>query len=204
MQLEVKDSFNRTTGIFLIAGFLSGAVLTGLVTGGFMTGSGQTAANNMISTLEQSSGQDFELVSLDRRNGLYRAQIKNQNDQLTTYYITENGEMILQESGLTDLSQLKQTVDAQAEFTGCMADRNVVMYGNTSQQETAAQIQLLGGANMVSDIYKDINQRENLREAINRGIQRIPGFYHDNSTLQGVQSVANLENFTGCTYSAEN
>lgn len=201
MQFEdITDNLlNAQTGVILAVGLLAGAsFVMGMDR---LTGSnGEAAAQELISTLEKSSGQDFELVALDEQSGLYRAQIKNQEDQLTTYYITRDGSRIIQESGVTNLRQFSQQVDAQVNFTNCMAERDVVMYGNLSQRETVTQVQLLGGANQVSDIYMDINQQENLAEAIERGIQRVPAFYHDNSTLQGVQSVSNLENFTGCTY----
>lgn len=199
--MNIKHRLDRETVFFLTAGILTGVVLTSLFTGGMMTDNGEESAQELIDTLETSSGQELELVNLEEQNGLYRAQIKDQNDQLSTYYITKNGELIMQESGVTNLRQFSQRVNAQSEFTGCMEEKEVMMYGNVSQQETSAQIQLLGGPNMVSGIYSDINEQQNLAEAINRGVQRIPAFYYENSTLQGVQSIGNLENFTGCNYS---
>lgn len=198
---KLTDGIDRRTVSLLLLGLLIGSALTAGAEK-LSASSGEAAAQELISTLEKSSGQDFELVTLEKQNGLYQAQIKNQQDQLTTYYITEDGSSIIQESGITNLKQFSSRVDAQAEFSNCMAEKDVVMYGNLSQQETVAQVQLLGGANQVSGIYADVNQEENIVEVINRGIQRIPAFVYDNSTLQGVQSVSSLENFTGCEYAA--
>lgn len=203
MESEKIEKLADSPLLLLAIGFVVGAALITAATN-FTESSPDTATQEFISSLEKSSGQELELVSLDEENGLHKAQIKNQDDQLTTYYLTGNGELVIEESGVTGLQQFSQQVDARANFTGCMAEKNVVMYGNASQQETTAQIQLLGGTNMVSDIYVDVNEQQNLREAIQRGIQRIPAFYHDNSTLQGIQSFNNLENFTGCSYNSSN
>lgn len=200
MELEMPEQLKDSPITLILTGVLTGALLTVGATELVDTGP-DAQVQEFISGLETSSGQELELVNLNEENGLYRAQISNQDDQLTTYYLTKNGELVIEESGVTNLQQFSQQVNARANFTGCMAERNVVMYGNSSQQETAAQIQLLGGTNMVSEIYTDVNERENLREAIERGIQRIPAFYYDNSSVEGIQSINNLENFTGCTYS---
>lgn len=202
--MNIKNKFDRRTAVYLVLGILIGSALTISLTGDILTNNEQSSAKNLVSTLEKSTGQDLELVKVDEQNGMYRAQIKNSEDQLSTYYISKNGEIVVEESDVTYLKNFSQRVDALAEFTDCLAEKNVTMYGNLSQRETVAQVQLLGGTNQVSDIYSSLNQRQNLAEAVQRGVQRVPAFYYENSTIQGVQSVENLEEFTGCSYSKEN
>lgn len=182
--------------------------IAGLMIGGsifylgpnFAMGSGDQVAQDLISTLEQSSGQELELINVDERNGLYRAQIRNQDDELTTYYMTKNGKMIAQESGLTNFSEFNNTVSAQADFSQCLEDRGVVMFGNQSQRSTLAQIQLLGGPNMLSNIYADVNNNQTRQQAVQLGIQTTPSFYYNDSVAQGTQTVTQLSSFTGCNF----
>lgn len=191
----------KSIGVFLV-----GIVIGGLV---FFVGSdaaftsGDQVAQDLISTLEQSSGQELELINVDEQNGLYRAQIRNQDDELTTYYMTKNGEMVAQESGLTNFSEFNNTVSAQADFSQCLEDRGVVMFGNQSQRSTLAQIQLLGGANMLSNIYADVNNNQTRQQAVQLGIQTTPSFYYNESVVQGTQTVNQISSFTGCQFDVE-
>lgn len=184
---------------FLVSGLLIGGVVVFL---GLNMGNvdSQEAAQDLVSTLEQSSGQDLELVGVQEENGLYRVQVSDQNNQLSTYYMTKDGQLIAQDAGFTDFNQFKQQVSAQADFSQCMSERDVVMFGNQTQRSTAAQIQILGGANMVSDIYADVNNENVLQQAVQLGIETTPGFFYNNRTAQGVQTIPQLEQFTGCSY----
>jgi hypothetical protein len=192
---------NRKSLSFLLAGLALGAILVFLGANYSSINSDQ-ASKDLVSALEQSTGQNLEIVSSTEENGLYKIQIKNQNDQLSTYYITKNGELVAQDSSFTDFGQFKNTIEAQAQFSNCMSERDVVMFGNQSQRATAAQIQLLGGPNQVSDIYADVNNEQVLQQAVQLGVSSTPAFLYQNSTAQGVQTIPQLEDFTGCTYQA--
>lgn len=194
----LSDLGNKTV-VFLVAGLLIGSAASYLALES-QTVSGQEAAENLASTLEAQSGQSYEVVNVERQNGLYRADISNPQNQLSTYYITQDGNLVAGQ--MTDLNQLQQTVLNQQNFVECISNRNAVLYGNASQRATALQIQLLGGANTVSPIYKDVNSQGVLQEAANRGIQRVPSFYYNGSVLGGVNQVGSIEEFTGCSYGA--
>jgi hypothetical protein len=194
------DSFNRKSLTFLVSGLLIGAVAVFLGMN-YTAVDSDAAAQDLVSTLEQSTGQDLELINVGEENGLYKIQVRNQQDQLSTYYMTQDGQLLAQESGFTNFGQFKDQVSAQAEFSECMLDRNVVMFGNQSQRATAAQIQILGGVNQVADIYADVNNEPVLEQAARLGVSQTPAFYYNNSTAEGVQTIPQLEQFTGCNYS---
>lgn len=197
---DLNEYINTQTLALILTGVLIGGGIT--LAADMQSGNAdrQAIAQDLVDTLETSSGQQLEVVKTSETNGLYKIQLSNSDNQLSTYYITKDGEMLLQESSVTNFRNFTRTVEAQSQFTGCMAEENVAFYGNASQRATAAQIQLLGGPNQVSDIYRDINNEQNLRQALQNGVRRVPGFYHNNSTLQGVQSISKLEEFTGCDY----
>lgn len=161
--------------------------------------SGDTASQDLVSLLETQSGQEYEVVSVKTENDLYKIDVSDQQNQLSTYYITKNGEMMA--DGMTEFKQLKNTVDAQRGFSNCLANRNTVLYGNSSQRETSLQIQILGGSDMAAPIYKDLNNQQNLQEAVERGIETVPGFYYEGSVLSGVNQISQISEFTGCQYS---
>ncbi|MFQ3275356.1 MAG: hypothetical protein ACI9LV_000856 [Candidatus Nanohaloarchaea archaeon] len=197
---QAVQNIDRKSFAFLLSGLMIGAVVVFL---GMNYGepTGQEAAEELVSTLEQQSGQDLELVSVETRNGLHRIQVSDQNNQLTTYYMSPDGQLVAQESGLTDFNQFKQQVSAQAEFSECLQNRNVVMFGNRTQRATVAQIQTLGGINQVSNIYADVNNEQILQQAVQLGVSQTPAFYYNNSTAEGLQTIPQLEQFTGCNYS---
>lgn len=157
------------------------------------------ASQDLVSLLETRSGQEYEVVSVKTENDLYKIDVSDQQNQLSTYYVTKNGEMIT--NGMTEFKQLKSTVDAQRGFSNCLANKNTVIYGNSSQRATSLQIQVLGGPNMVAPIYKDLSNQQNLQEAVDRGVETVPSLYYDGSALSGVNQIPQISEFTGCQYS---
>lgn len=180
----------------LIAGVLVGGVATYLGTNMNQVSS-QKAGENVVSTLERQTGQQYELVRVENQDGLYRVDVTGANDQLQTYFVTKNGKMLT--STLTDMEQVNNLLDAREDFSNCMTDRGVVMYGNSTQLATVRQIQVLGGTRYLP-VYKDVNSPDNLQEAVDRGITSVPAFYYNGSTLEGVNGINSLQQFTGCQF----
>lgn len=193
--MNLGERFSAVGVALIFVGMVIGGGLGFLVMGG-SSASPDQVGERVVSLLEQQSGQDYELLNVDKQNGFYRINIQDSNNQVITYYSSTDGESIT--SSVTDLNQLEQTVAARQDFVNCLNDNNVTFYGNITQQATQLQIQALGGANFVSSIYKDVNSPQNLREAAQRGIQRIPSFYVDGEVLSGVNQVSAIESFSGC------
>lgn len=196
----VDIDYSRKTMI-MVSLLLAGTVIGGSVSYLYVNSgnvSSQQAGEKLVSTLEKQSGQDLELVRVQDQSGLYKVDVKNSNDQLQTFYVTKDGRRIATQLG--DLDRISRTVDAQREFNQCLNDRNVVLYGNATQQRTLLQIQLLGGAQSVSGYYQDVNNQQTLAQAANRGVQQVPAFYYNGSVLQGINQLNAVEEFTGCSY----
>lgn len=187
------------TGYFsmLLIGLLVGSVFTFLALNLGVESKDQ-AAKNLESVLEAQSGQELEVVNVESENGLYKVDLKNQEDQLTTYHMTKDGESFTQ--GFANIKDIRTVITAQNNFRSCLSNNNIVMYGNLSQRPTQAQIQLVGGRSVIAPIYKDVSNNQTLVEAANRGVSQVPSLYKNGSTLSGVNNMDSVENFTGCSY----
>ncbi|MFB6208720.1 MAG: hypothetical protein ABEJ56_01125 [Candidatus Nanohaloarchaea archaeon] len=199
MELGQKlDKIEPASILILFFGLLVGGTAAYLAPD--LGSSPSQAATELASTLEKSSGQSYEVVKTEENNGLYRIQLRTQNDQLVTYFMTKDGSQVIPEGGLTDFQQFQRRVSATSEFASCLSSKNVIMFGNISRRATRAQVQLLGGLNTVSPFYADINNNQTLQRAVQAGIRRTPAFVYNGSVQQGVQTRAQLEQFTGCSY----
>ena len=198
---EVKDLYLPAVGLVLILGGVFLGSNTGFLDLNSQTISQDQAAENLVSLLETQSGQEYEVVSVQSENDLYKIDISDSENQLSTYYVTRNGELMT--NSMNEFQELESTVEAQRNFSNCLQDREVVVYGNASQQATSLQIQILGGPNMVSPIYKDLNNQQNLQEAVQRGLNSVPGIYYNGSVISGVNQISQISEFTGCQFSPE-
>lgn len=192
---DLVSDTGRKTAIFIITGVLFGATL-GFLAAQNQQISKQQASQKLVSTLEAQSGEQLEVVNVKRENGLYKIDVSNSQDQLSTYHMTQDGRLISSE--MSNLDQLRQRIAVQQQVTSCLSNQGAVLYGNSSQRATLAQIQTLGGVNMVSAIYKDVNTQGVLQEAAQRGITRVPSIYYNGSTISGVNSINQISEFTGC------
>lgn len=172
------------------------ASLSGVLDLGIGEVSPQQAGQTVSETLGNSSGSNFEVVSVDERSGLYEIDLSAQ-EQLQTVYVTKDAELF--STAMTSLSALQETVALQRSTESCLNSENVTLYGNITQQETQLQIQAMGGTNRVDGYYQDVNQEGVLQQAVDRGVQALPAFVHDGEVLSGVNNLSAVRGFAGCT-----
>jgi hypothetical protein len=181
--------------VFLIAGVLVGgsAAYLGMNNGDI---SKQQAGQMVADTLANSTGTSYEVVKVESQNGLYHVRLSVDN-QLQSYYVTKNGKMLATQ--MTDLEQARQTINQQNRVSQCLQDKGAVLYGNVSQQPTVVQIQVLGGAQNVANVYKDVNNPQNLQEAADRGVTSVPTFWMNGETLNNVNNLNQISEFADCS-----
>lgn len=196
------DFSNRNILIvsFLVAGLIIGGTSTYLYMTADEIGE-EEAANKIIETVEQQSGESLELVNVETESGLYKIDLRTSENTLSTFHITKDGKMF--SNAMQDIDEMNNVLNAQQEFYTCLEENNVVLYGNMEEQATVLQIQLLGGGNGLQDIYRDVSDEENLQEAQSRGVESVPAFYLGGNTLEGVQQIEQVEEFTGCNLDLE-
>ena len=188
--MDLPDSRVKL-GVFLVAGVVVGAA-------GMFFSLREEAGSNLVSTLEAQTGNSYSVLSTEGFHGLYRVDVRDPNDQVRTYYVTRDGSRVT--GSLGSLDQMMSVATSRSNFSSCLEEKNVVLFGNISQRQTQAQIQLLGGERYVSGIYADVNNEEVLRTAAQAGVQSVPSLVYNGSSIQGVNSVSRISNFTGCTY----
>lgn len=188
----------RLIALFLVSGALVGAGAT-YIGMSLDEKSGEEVSEDLVSALEAQTGQEMELVNYEEENGLYKVNMKSQEDTLVTYHMTKNGKMFT--SNMADFERVSSLISSRTDFRDCLEDQEVTLYGNITQQATQAQIQVLGGERVVEDIYEDVNDDRVLEEATSLGLERVPALYYDGSLAQGINSIEEVADFTGCEYS---
>lgn len=197
MELELDINVDRKNVGFLAAGIVLGIVFVAVFS--FLGSSGGSASQSLVGFLENQSDQDLEVVSTDKAGQFYRVDVRNQDDQLTTYYT--DGEMY--SANMQNMEEVQSQINALTEFQTCLQESGTVMFGNASQQATQAQIQALGGTQVVAPIYQDISNNQTLAQAAQIGIQQVPAFYRNQSAIQGTQTLEQVEEFTGCQFNSQ-
>lgn len=194
---SLKSRFDLNTMSFLLVGILIGAVAV-FAAMSYDVESGEDVAENLAQVLENQTGQQLDVVNVERDKGMFKVDLRTADNQLSTYYVTNGGSSFTQ--NLINIGNLRSSVEARNSFRNCLVDRNVRLYGNISQQPTQLQIQALGGSQVVGPIYQDVNNNQSLGEAAQVGITQVPAFYYNGSTLEGVNQLQQVEQFTGCSY----
>lgn len=196
MEMELDIEFDKVRAAFLLAGIVIGTVGTFAATE--LISNGDAASQNLVDFLENQSGQDLEVMQVEKAGKFYEVDLRDSQDQVATYYTSQNGEMFT--SNMQSQESINQRTQALVDFQQCLQNSETVMYGNSTQQSTQTQIQRLGGAAVVQPIYRDVSNTTNLQQAVQQGVQRVPAFVQNGNTVQGVQTLQQVEQFTGCQY----
>jgi len=193
MEFELDLEVDKTKIGFLLVGTLLGIGLTLGYTN--LASNGSNASKQLVDFLENQSSSDLEVVNTESAGKYYKVDVRT-GQQLNTYYT--DGQMFTTQ--MQDIRELQERSTALTQFSQCLENSGTVMFGNSSQRATQAQIQALGGVSVVAPIYRDVSNDQTLRQAVQLGIQQVPAFYQNQSTVQGTQTVEQVEDFTDCDY----
>ena len=153
--MEIDLDFDRRQ-----IGFLAAGILLGLIAStAFSALSPGNPSQDFVSFLENQSGQDLEVVNSQRAGRFYQVDVRTPDDQLTTYYT--DGERFT--ANMQSREQIQTQTASLNNFSQCLQDSQTVMFGNSSQQATQQQIQVLGGVNVVAPIYQDVSNNQTLQ-----------------------------------------
>lgn len=111
---QPKKTFKTTKKHWQIATVLIGALfIISLLTSGFNLSSG-VSGDIVKSTIEELSGAN--VTSVSRENGLYKAGIKDQEGNLGSVYMSEDGKLLFQGAIIVD--DLRDYVNSMKSATG--------------------------------------------------------------------------------------
>lgn len=139
-----------------------------------------------------------EILKVTEESGLYKVTMKTrlQNGQqsVAEAYVTKNGKLLATVVNATDYLKALQK---QKSFDECLAGKNLLVAGQSTDLNTIQQLSLLG--NYAYKFYVDC-VGNNLQLCQNAGVKEIPVTVYENYSYTGIKPVQFYENLTGCTY----
>lgn len=160
---------------------------------------GQAAGQDILTALETQTGQELELLQVEREQGMFRVDVRTANDQIQTYYSSTTGDLFFTEASATDPQAVTTIARQRQQLGNCLRRKDATLYGNVSQRATQLQIRALGQRNL-NGVYQDVNNASVLSTAVQQGVQRTPALAYNGSALPGVNTPQGVANFTGCSF----
>lgn len=190
------DSKILLLGVLIAGGLIgSGTAYLGMNTFDG-TVSQQEAGEMVAETLSRTSGIEYQVSDVREEEGMYQVQLEADGQETNYFFVTKNGKFFAQT--MTDMEEVQSTLDQREEVETCLNNKNVTMYGNLSEAQTQLQIRAMGGSQRVSEYYSDVNNPQNLQEAVQNGVQSVPAFLFDGETLTGVNNLTAVSEFANC------
>jgi hypothetical protein len=178
-------------------------VVAGAGTGFFAASSspsgGQAVGQTITGALEAQSGQDLEVLQTEKEEGLFKVDVRTENDQVQTYYASPTGGIFFTQDSATRPETVEAVANQRRQLGDCLRNKQAVLYGNISQRATQAQIQVIGQGNL-RGVYADVNNASVRRAAVQQGVQRTPALVYNGSALTGAETPQRIAEFTGCDF----
>jgi len=140
--------------------------------------------------------QNIQISSVTEEHGLYKVIVKS-SDDLHEVYMTKNGEVFIRNP--VQMDQLHSRLKRTQDFIDCLKEKNTELYGIANPTATQAQVQILGGSTFASQLYRSC-AGQNVQTCSNRGIKRVPSIKIGEDILEGVKTIPQIENATGCRF----
>ncbi len=147
------------------------------------------------------TGSDAEILKTTEQNGVYKMAVrfKNTNGQDTVQdvFVTKDGMFFTDR--LLELQAQKSLLINQSAFSQCLFDRQVRVFGLSTDAVTQAQLQALGAFS--GRLYVDCGG-QNLATCQQLNITQVPVIYSNGTLLQGPLNLQWFEQNAGCYMTA--
>ncbi len=141
-----------------------------------------------------ANNKEVEVVAVDKESDLWKVTVTDGNTT-SVFYLTSDGKYIL--PALIDVDGFVREARARKEFINCLSDRGVKLYGDKNERWTVAQASILGGFQYLGTIFHQIDN-ETVAYLLSRNVSVIPVFEINGNFYQGLKSIEEIENITGC------
>ena len=145
-----------------------------------------TDNNAEVLSIKEVSGLKKVTVGVKTAQGAINAQ---------EVYITPDGKYMT--SSLVNVEEYKKKIQADKNFISCLRQKNLVIFGQSNNQDTISQLNLLGVFS--TSIYFDC-LGDNLRKCVDVGVSSIPAVFYNSQNFTGVRDIKFFEELTGCKY----
>ncbi len=192
-----------TLVVVLLAAVGGGAYMTGFLDG-FIGGTptGQVVKD----TFELETGQDLEVMKVEEEGSLNRVVLSD-GEQVIETYVTKDGEYIV--NNPINIEEYQGTLEARDTFIACLEEQNAKFFGILADDEQLSQhnrmaelqIQALGGMNNLNNIFQGPGTEGFPQQQVvqNGVVWRLNG-----ELTNGIKTIQQLEETTGCSYDAPN
>lgn len=141
-------------------------------------------------------GADAEVVSMEEESGVYKVVVKLTTQAGVTYgeaYITKDGRMLTET--MIFVEESIKRINSFKNFTECLLNNNVRIYGISNDTATLLQLNLLGRYSTQIFIPCDGNLIIN---CLNANVSQIPSVVINGNVHPGVKTVRWFEQNTNC------
>ncbi len=180
--------------ILLVVGIIIGWMLNPIIS--TLTRPPKEVIAEKIGQALTLSGQPGIVTEIIDKGELYKLII-SVNGQLSELWVTKDGSLLLSnpihiDSYITEMSRRSAWFD-------CLSASGLRMYGSTDVNATLLQIQLLGGSAYLDKIYIGC-EGQAITNCLEKNITEVPTWVLGNQNWTGVQTMAWVENVSGCVY----
>lgn len=179
----------------------------------------EEAGQKVVSYIEENNlltpGVTVSLVDYSDEGNVYRVDLEiKEGDMLLgeiPSYVSKDGKFWFPEGyDMTQsFDQLQPEMDEQVQleylpeeiaalesFADCLYDNNFVIYGNDACPYCRELISLMGGKEVISEIYVDCEEEREL--CLEKNITGVPAVFIDNQEYVGPRSLEAFSQETGC------
>ncbi len=144
-------------------------------------------------------GSSAEIISINEESGVYKVVVKIITAAGTTYreaYVTKDGKMLTE--SMIFIEQSIERINAFKNFTDCLRNNNVRIYGITNDTATLLQLNLLGRYSTQLFVPCDGNL---VNYCISANVSQIPSVVINGKVYPGVKDISWFEQNTNCRFS---
>ena len=194
-QVKTTSTLGYKTGVVVLVLIIIGL----LAFNPFATAGGDRAKaeQNVVDLYKVITGSDVEILKTTEQNGVYKIAVRfrNANGQDTgqDVYVTRDGMFFTDR--LLGLQEQKSLLMNQSAFAQCLFDRQVRIFGLSTDAVTQAQLQVLGAFS--GRLYVDC-AGQNLAICQQLNITTVPVIYNNGTLVQGPLNLNWFEQNAGC------
>ncbi len=181
--------------VLAVAAFFLANPFTGKVTD---TGTDNPAAANVKEIYGILTDGDVEVMKVVEESGLYKVTIKfadnTGRNTVQDVYVTKDGKLIA--GNIINMNSYKITLTNDKQFSQCLSDKKLFVFGAANDQASLLQLQVLGAFS--GRVFFDC--AANLEVCQQLGIQSVPTVIYNNQNYTGLYTLRFFENLTGCVY----
>jgi protein-disulfide isomerase len=162
---------------------------------------GQPSAALTVKNLYDIRTGNADIISTEEISGLYKVTLTVTDEvggkSVQDVYVTKDGNYILSTNSLVSTTEFESTLKNEKNYTQCLSDNNVVIFGAATDSNSALQLQTLGVNNFITKIFYDCSA--NLQACQQLGVTVVPSTSIGNNLYTGLQTSGFITEQTGCS-----